>query len=134
MKQRSDFPAVLSLSLAFLAQQGKFENETDIPASATPEIIAVEPSSTDTSLPPAFNYTMQLRGSHRARLVIKVKETVPSITSEELERFGGEVKASVTNFRSGFIADRKGSGFIFYASADSVKPLNNPLNGKSEVK
>lgn len=132
----NDYPAILSLPLYVLAQLSKFENEveTSIPASATPEIIGVEPASRDTTLPPAFNYTMELRGSHRARLVIKVKEAVPSISNEELERLGGSVKASVTNFRSGFIADRRGSGFIFYASAESVKPISNPLNTKPEVK
>lgn len=80
--------------------------------------------------PSAYRYALAFPGSGYMKVLFKVQEAKPSITSEQIAERGGAVPATVEGFSSGtFGVD--GGGTRAYFKASKIAPAPNSTAAKS---
>lgn len=130
IKYPTDNPlSFVRLSLPALSNMGALEVTGPIPPNHQPRIAGVElvreRGAAETDPPTAVRYTLIFPGSGFMRVAVKVAETKPSITPEQLAEQGGSVLAVVEGFTSGSF-ETEGGGVRPYFKATRITPAPNP--------
>ena len=130
IKYPTDNPlSFVRLSLPALSNMGALEVTGPILPNHQPRIAGVElfreRGAAETDPPTAVRYTLIFPGSGFMRVAVKVAETKPSITPEQLAEQGGSVLAVVEGFTSGSF-EMEGGGVRPYFKATRITPAPNP--------
>lgn len=130
IKIPSDNPlSFVHMSLRALSCMRDMEATGPIRPEHQPHIAGVElvreRGAAETDPPTAVRYILVFPGSGFMRVAVKVAETKPSITPEQLAAQGGSVLAVVEGFTSGSF-ETEGGGVRPYFKATRIAPVSNP--------
>lgn len=121
--------AFVPLSYEALCHMAAMRVKGPIRPEHQPRITGVElvrdRGAAETDPPTAVRYTLIFPGSGFMRVAVKVNETKPSVTPEQLAEQGGSVPALVEGFTSGSF-ETEGGGVRPYFKATRIAPAPNP--------